>query len=257
MTYDPRASAFRVSSQAVGFDHQRSQIDKAYGVYVADINATFLAGQLVMLNSEQRMVICNGTNPFGFSKYNKANTLYASVFGERIQLNGTTATNLKHANLFVPGTAGGVRVSDDEAGTTVYTEGGGADYTVNYVNGQITRVGTGTIGDGDYVYVNYSYAMNEQDMDFFGRNFYNMNNDVDIQNGRVTVVNGKSTIWTSQYDQSETYAVNDKLYAGATADNLDGIVTKKSTGALIGRVYQVPTATDPFLGIDYIGSAVS
>lgn len=257
MTYDPRASAFRVSSQAVGFDHQRSQVDKAYGTYVADINASFLAGQLVMLNSEQRVVICNGTNPFGFSKYNKANTLYASVFGERIQLNATDATNLKHGNIFVPGTAGGVRVSDDEAGTTVFAEGGANDYIVNYTNGQITRTATSSIGDGDYVYVNYSYAMTEQDMDFYGRNFFNFNNDVDIQNGRITVINGKSKIWTSQYDQSETYAVNDKLYAGATADNLDGFVTKKSTGALIGRVFQVPTATDSFLGIDYIGSAVS
>lgn len=252
--YNPRIDAFRVSPRAIGFDHQRSQYRDAYGTYVADVNATFRAGQLVKLNSEQRVVVCNGADPLGFSKYNKANTLYAAVTGERIQLNGTDPTNLLHSNLFVPGATGGVRVGLTLDGTP-YIEG--TDYDVNYTNGQIQRIALGGIADHAYVLVNYSYQLSEAELQMEGRNFWNQINDVDIQNGRVTVVNGKSIIFTTMYNPSLTYAVNDSLTAGTTADSLDGMVTKGGTGAFIGKVFQIPTATDPFLGITYVGSVLA
>lgn len=254
MSANPRLEAFRSSSNAIGIDLLRSQYKSHLGIYVADLTAQFRAGQLVSLNSDQKVVLSVGTNVFGFAKYNKVNTLYATVIGEYIQLNGTTPTNLKNGSLFVPGTTGGVRVGAALTGTPFVET---TDYTVNYVNGQITRAGAGAIGDGDYVYVNYMHLLSDADLDFEGRNFWNFINDVDIQTGLVTVINDWSLIFTAMYDVSETYAVNDKLYAGATADTLEGIVTKKTTGDYIGRVFQVPTVTDPFLGVRYIGGSIS
>lgn len=253
---NPRWEAFQVSTRAIGIDLKRSQFTTDYGNYVASPTTTFRAGMLVQLASDQTVELCDGTVPYGFAKYNKTNTLYASVVGEYIQLNGTTPTNLLHANLFVPGTAGGVRVGVDLTGTP-YTEGGGADYTVNYVNGQITRVATGAIPDGGYVYVNYSYQVTEQELQFEGRNFWNFINDVDIQNGLITVINDWSLIFTTMYDPAETYAVNDTLKAGAVGDNKAGLVTKSGAGAFIGKVFQPPTADDPYLGVRYVGGLVS
>jgi len=253
---DPRMDAYRVSSLAIGIDVLRSQYIRSLGVYVAEPTAQFRAGQLVQMNASQKVIICDGTVPFGFAKYNKVNTLYATIVGEYIQLNGVVPTNLKHGSLFVPGAAGGVRVGAALTGAA-YTEGAGNDYTVNYTNGQITRVAAGTIVDGSYVYVNYMYLVTDQDLDFEGRNFYNFINDVDIQTGRVTIINDWSLIFTAMYDPSQTYSVNDQLTAGTVAANLSGYVTKGGAGAYIGRVFQPPTATDPFLGIRYVGGMLS
>lgn len=254
MVLNPRIEAFQVSTNAIGIDLLRSQYTSNLGTYKAAPSAQFRAGQLVKLNSSQQVIICDGSDNFGFAKYNKINTLYATIVGEYIQLNGTTATPLEHGSLFVPGSSGGVRVGAALTGTPFAET---TDYTVSYTNGTITRVATGSIGDGDYVYVNYMYTLQEADLDFEGRNFWNYINDVDVQTGLVTVINDWSLIFTAMYDMSETYGVNDKVYAGASGDNLSGMVTKKSTGSFIGRVFQPPTASDPYLAIRYVGGSIS
>jgi hypothetical protein len=210
---------------------------------------------LVQLNANQEVEAC-GTggvmNPFGFAKYTKANELYAAVIGERITLTGTVATNLKHANLLAPGvTAGGVRVVVVSSGA-VATET--TDYVVNYINGQVTRNGASVvIASGAVVAVDYAYQVTEQELRYEGRNFWNMTNDVDIQDGKITVITDWSIIFTTQYDPSLTYEVNDKLYAGSSAAGLAGLVCQTSANPYIGRVFQVPTADDPFLGIQFVG----
>jgi len=259
MSFSPRMEAFRVSSRAIGIDLMRSQYTRNLGHFVASASSTFRAGMLVQLNSSQEIEICgNGgaTNPFGFAKYTKANTLYASVVGEQIQLVGVAATNLAHSNLWVPGATGGVRVYNLTTGT-VYTEGAGSDYTANYTNGQITRVAGGTIADGEIVGVDYQYTVTEQELKFEGRNFWNFLNDVDIQDRKITVINDWSLIFTTQYDVAQTFAVNDALTAGTSAANMEGLVTKGGAGPYIGRVYQVPTPDDPFLGVQYAGGPTS
>jgi len=252
--FSPRMEAFRVSSRAIGIDLMRSVYTRNLGIYVANAATTFRAGMLVQLNSSQEIIVSDGTEPFGFTKYNKVNTLYAAVVGERIQLNATTATNLAHANLWVPGASGGIRVTNDDR-TVVYAET--TDYTVNYTNGQVTRVALGSIGDGDYVRVDYQYQVTEAELKFEGRNFWNFINDVDQQGGKITVINDWSIIFTTQYDPSQTYAVNDALNAGTSGNTKSGLVTKGGGGAFIGNVFQVPTADDPFLGVRYVGGMLS
>jgi len=251
--------AFRVSSRAIGLDLMRSQYTRNLGTFVANASTTFRAGMLVQLNASQEVEICgNGgaTNPFGFAKYTKASTLFASVVGEQVTLTGVVPSNLAHANLWVPGATDGARVYNLTTGAT-YTEGAGNDYAINYVNGTLVRDAASTIVSGQTVGINYQYQVTEQELKFEGRNFWNFLNDVDIQDNKITVINDWSLIFTTQYDSGQTYAVNDSLNAGTSAASMQGLVTKGGAGPYIGRVFQVPTADDPFLGVQYAGGMTS
>jgi len=254
MAFSPQFEAFRVSSRAIGIDLIRSVYTRNLGTYVAAPLTTFRAGMLVQLNASQQVEICGTggvTLPFGFTKYTKATTLFASVIGEQIQLNGIAATNLAHAALRTPGAIGGIRVWNLTTGAS-YTEA--VHYTANYVNGTVVRiVAGGSPADGEIVGCDYAYQVTEAELKFEGRNFWNLQNDVDIQDGKITVINDWSIIFTNQYDPSQTYAVNDALTAGTSGDVLTGLVTKGGAGPFVGRVFQVPTADDPFLGVNYVG----
>lgn len=249
MALSATREAFRVDNVARGLDHQRTQYVTAYGDYVANSSTTFSAGMLVDLNSSGEVIISVGVRPHGWVKYNKNTGFYAAVVGEYIQLNGLVATSLAHANIRpAAGAVAGVRVAAALTGAA-YTEGGASDYTVNYTNGTVVRVGGTTIPDGGYVYVNYQYALTAQELLDDGQNFWNYDNDVSIQGNKVTVITGDATIYTTAYDSSQTYSVNDALTAGTTAEVLTGHVTKGGAGLAVGYVVQIPTPSDPFLGI--------
>lgn len=74
---------------------------------------------------------------------------------EHVQLTGTTPVQLEHFNI----QAGSGIVAPTTLGATPiaapFTEGAGADYVIDYVNGTIARTGTSTIGDGDTVKFTY------------------------------------------------------------------------------------------------------
>jgi hypothetical protein len=247
--------AFQISTRSSGLDLVRSQFKMRLGSYVADATALFRSGMLVQLNSEQKVVICDGTVPFGFSQYNKTSVQYASIFGEYIQLNGVLATELLHPLLLEPSVGGGVRVGLSLTGAP-YTET--TDFTVNYNNGSIKRTPGSLILDGAYVYVNYQYQLSAVELEQEGLNYWNQINDVSLRNSKVTIINDWSFIFTSQYDSTQNYAVNDILVAGNEADDLSGLVTKGAKGtAFVGRVFQPPTASDPYLGIRYVGGMVN
>ncbi len=259
MSFSPQMEAFRVSSRAIGIDLMRSVIQENLGTYVASEAATFRAGMLVQLNSSQEIEACGtggNTEPFGFTKYTKAQTWYASVVGEQIQLNALVATNLKHANVLTLAADYGVRVFNLTT-NVAYTEGAGNDYSCNYTNGTIVRDAASTIVDGQIVGVDYSYQVTETELQFEGRNFWNFVNDVSIQGNLVSVITGWSTLFTTQYDPTITYVVNMNLNAGTSAAGLTGLVTSGGAGPYIGTVFQVPTADDPFLGIRYAGGQTS
>ncbi len=252
---DVRLESFQTSTHRHGIDLTRSQVKDALGMYMADATAIFRAGMLVQLDNTQKVVICDGTIPFGFSKYNKTNITYAAITGEYMQLNGLLDTNLLKPSLLNPSLGGGVRVGPALNGGS-YTEA--TDYTVNYVNGQIRRTPASAIPDGGHVYVNYQFQMTNLEIEQEGLNYWNQINDVSIHNNRVSVINDWSLIFTTAYDPSQTYTVNDTLVAGNAVEGLSGLVTKGAKGtAYIGRVFQPPTSSDPYLGIRYIGGMVN
>jgi len=249
MTLSSQRQAFQVDTVARGLDLNRSQYITAFGDYVALSTTTFSAGMLVDLNSDQQIIKSVGVAPFGWAKYNKTTSFYGAVVGEYIQLNGTSVpTNLSHANLLNVGIASaGVRVAAALTGSA-YTET--TNYAVSYTNGTIVRVSTG-IPDGGYVYVSYQYAMTAQELSDDGHNFWNFDDDVTIQGGKVTVITGDAILFTTAYDPAQTYTVGLQLEAGVAADNLTGYVTVAGGSGTfnVGTVFQVPTPDDPYLGI--------
>jgi hypothetical protein len=258
---DPKFKAFISDPFPGGIDLKRSVIGRDLGVYVADPAATFRAGQVLAQNASGQLIVCDGTSgavpsnvPFAIAKWTKASSYLSTVVDEPIVLNGVAATNLKHANLF--GSAPGVAVrSAPDMGGTAYTEGGGSDFTVNYTNGQVTRVGGGTIADGATVYVTYTYFVTEADLDFKGRNFFNFTDDVTIQQGRIAAITDWSIVFTTMFDPARTYSIQQPLHVdgGARA----GLFTNQTGGGrpVFGRVFQLPSADDPFLGIVTPGHA--
>lgn len=230
-----------------GLDLGRCTIQFDIGVLLADPVATFLQGQIVYKGANG-VTLCDGATghtPLGIAKWNKATTLYGVNVDEAVVLPGTTAVALKKS------TVSGVKVNSAVSGSssiTTYTVT--TDYTVNAVNGTVTRVGGGAIADGQTVYVTYTYAIQSTDLDFQGRNFWNFTDDVTIQDGRITVITGWSMLFTTQYNSSIQFSLGDSLVCSTAGLFTKAAAADAGTGAFpVGTVIQVPTATDPYLGL--------
>lgn len=247
--------AFLNRTYAEGLDLGRCQIREALGIFVADPNSTFRAGQLVMRDANGLIVASNGLDVLGVAKWNHATSMVAVQVDEAVVLVGTTASNLKFANV------SNVRVASAvKGGGTVYTVT--TNYTVSATNGTVTRVGGGAITDGQTVYVTYTYALTESMLlQNQGKNFWNTLDEVSVNEGRVTVITDAELIFTSQYDTGVNYAITgatSNVYASTTSGK-EGLFTSSSAGSakFVGRVFQVPTAADPFLGVRLIKNAVT
>jgi hypothetical protein len=250
--FDPRLKAFDSNIFPVGIDLRRSIITQDAGIYVADPNATFRQGYILAQSTTGQFVVADNAGsgpvkvPFGFAKWNKVSSIASAVVDEPVVLTGTTASSLKFGSLLY--STLGLHVSDAPGMTgTVFAET--TDYTYSATNGTITRSGGSTIPSGSTVYVTYSHQLTEADLDFQGRNFFNFTDDVTIAQGRIAIITGWTLLFTTAYDPSRTYAIGEPLYVGTTAKA--GLLTNDSTGTPnpIARVFQLPTADDPFLGI--------
>lgn len=242
----PRLAAFQNDVFAVGLDLGRSVIGTDLGMYVANSAATWRAGQILSRNAAGEMVLCTGEDPFGVAKWNKVTLGNSLNVDEAVTFTGSGSTvNLKRGN--VSNVA--VRSAVDQGGTlyTVTT-----DYTVNAANGTITHVGLGAIGPTATVFVTYTYALAAADMQFQGRNFFNFVDDVTNAESRVTVITDWSLLFTIEYDTSLSYDMT------GTASNIycdaSGLFSNDAAGGrFIGKVFQLPNADDPFLGVQFLG----
>jgi len=84
------------------------------------------------------------------SQYGNVTDAANVISDETVQLNGETVTALAHQNV------SSVVVGDDAVPTTTYVLN--TDYTLDAANGTIARIATGSISDGQTVYVDYTYA---------------------------------------------------------------------------------------------------
>jgi hypothetical protein len=235
--------AFQNKTFQEGLDLGRCVIDKALGIHVAAPAATFRAGMLVMRNSSGLLEASDGTDFLGVAKWNRATSMVGIVADEAVVLNGTTASNLAHANV------SNVMVAASPSGVGDFTVT--TDYTVNATNGTVTRVALGSIGDGDTVYVTYSFALTQLQLtQQQGLNFWNTLDETSQADDRVAVITEASMLFTAAYDTSVPYELNDNLYA-ATTNGKEGLFTSDNTGSavFVGRVLQLPTASDPYLGL--------
>lgn len=214
-----------------------------FGNIDVDINTTFQAGQIATYDTNGAATLAaSGDNPVGVFKWNKASTLYGTEAREAVTVVAlATAYNLDHANV------SNVKV-EDLAGTD-YTAGAGNDYTVNATNGTITTTasGTTTISAGEVVYVTYTYEKSASDLEQDGVNFFNSNDDTQGSN-KVVLLQGGWHLETDQFDTAQDYTVNDQLYvddSGKFSTN-----AALSGGNKFGKVVSIPTAANPFLGVE-------
>ncbi len=244
---NPLLGAFNNRIFTEGLDLGRCQINQALGTYVADPTNSFRMGMLVMRNSSGLVVPSDGTDVLGTAKWNHTTALFAAITDEQVVLTGTTPSNLAHAlvsNLRVASAAQG--------GGTVYANP--ADYSENDTNGTITRNGAGAIASGQTVFVSYTFQIAQSDLvQLLGQNFWNNVDEVSQADGRITVITDATLLFTSQYDTSVNYSVTgagSDLYASTTVGKA-GLYTSSSAGGakFVGRVFQVPSASDPFLGV--------
>ena len=239
-----------------GLDLNRSELHRTVGVYRANSGTSFRAGQAVMLNTSGEVVLSNGTSILGVAKWSKVTlgqTLSVDLpvtFGTA----GATVTLFGKTNIISGSLA--VRSGLQGAGTT-YAET--TDYTVNYANGTITQVPSGSGGSIDPtmpVYLTFSRSLTETEYQLEGKNFWQTLDYVTIQDLRIAVVEAPAQIFTTEFDTDRIYALtgaNSNIYV-----NSSGQFTSVSSGnKLVGKCISVPSANDPFLGIDFHGQSVA
>ena len=215
------------------------------GTVGVDANTSFQAGQIATYDSAGAATLAgSGDNPVGIFKADKASTVYAVSAREAVTIVALeTAYSFAHANV------SSVLV-EDLAGTdyTVTT-----DYTINTTNGTITTTASGstTITAGETVYVTYTYEMTAADKEQEGVNFFNSNDDTQGSN-KITMLQGGWRVYTDQFETDQNYAMNAQLFVSA-----NGKFTSQELTYHFGRVVSIPTASDPYLGVEgeFTGSA--
>lgn len=247
----PRLAAFQSNVFAAGLDLGRSEINRDLGVYVAAAGATWNAGMLVSRDAAGAIVRADAEDPFGVAKWDRNTATEGTNVDEQVTFTGSAST----VNLAKPNVSQvAVRSAADQGGTlfTVTT-----DYTVNAANGTITHVALGSIGITDTVFVSYSFTLSTADLDVQGRNFFNTTDDTQFAENRITVITGQALLFTTQYDKSLSYTTTgtgSNLYAGGTTAGLEGLFTNDAAeGRFVGKVFQLPTAADPYMGVHFFG----
>jgi hypothetical protein len=228
-----------------GLDLGRCQITQALGVYVADPLYTFSAGMAVMRNASGLVVKSDGHDFLGVAKWNHALTCKAAAVDEPVVLTGTTTTALAHGNV------SNIKLALTAGGAPVAGNAGSNWQTISATNGTIARVDT--IVSGNTFYLSYTYELSEtQLLTQQGKNFWNSMDEVSENEGRVTVITEAQMLFTTQYDSSQQYSVTGALSNLFCSDSLPGYFTSNASDdagrCFCGRVFQIPTATDPFLG---------
>ena len=234
-----------------GLDLGRCQITSALGVYVADPTVSFRAGSLVSQGTTGLVIPSPGTDVLGIAKWNHSLVYMGASVDEVLVLpTGGVDVPLKNANV------SNVRVASAAKGAgSVYVNT--TDYSFSATNGTVRNLGVG-IANNQAVYVTYTYQLTvSENTQLQGMNFWQNLDEVSQNEGRVTVITGAEMIFTTQYDTAQVYTMNGDLYASVTQP---GLFTTAhgggdATAHFVGRVFQVPTALDPFLGLRFIKQA--
>lgn len=235
-------------------------IDKKRGYYrdrpfySVDTNVNISAGMVAFLTTDASGVVvattaASGDVPVG-TFWKDADSTWRRTTVESATFSDSGTINLSGGNV---ASSSDIKVTNS-AGTTTYTQG--TDYTVSLTNGVVTRVAGGSIAAEASVVVWYAYTLSAAAVawdkagtrDTRGVN-YDRQPDDTLGSSQITVVEGDAKIYTDQYDPTQTYTLN----AALTWDSDSRWTSDTSSGNTVcGRVIKVPTASDPFLGLDQI-----
>ena len=226
--------------------------------YNVDTNVNIWAGMVAFLATNASGVTvattaASGTVPIGTFWKDSALSYIRSTI-ETGTFSAANTINLSKGNVL--GTTF-IKVTN-AAGTTIYTQG--VDYTVATANGVVTRLGGGSIPALGNVVIWYTYTLQTTQVYWdnvstqytaAGQN-YDRQPDDTLGSGKITIAEGDAKLYTDQYDVNQTYTSNAPLYS----NNLSQWTTVAGYTSVCGRVIKVPTANDPFLGLQQITVAV-
>ena len=207
--------------------------------------ASFIAGNVAILSTngttgEPELAVANASSTaaqiIGLFYCHKTTSFYRPVVMEAVTFgtspNTATIGYLSHATLVG---AAGTYIIVSSTGTTLnkdftYT----TDFTINYINGTITRVAGQAIGATATVYVTYYYT----DPNLIGI-------DQTLGSGMAATLEDRGECATLAYDTGSAtkYVLNGLLYSNATGY----ITATNGGGGSIGKITKVPTAEDPEL----------
>lgn len=225
--------------------------------YAVDTNVNIQSGMVAFLATNAAGVTvattaASGTVPIGTFWKDRAAS-YIRNWMDSLTFNANNIITVTKGN--IQSTAN-VRVTN-AAGTTTYNQG--VDYSVNTVSGVITRIAAGAITAAQTVLVTYRYNVqagteeweNASTQWSTAQNYDRAANDT-LGSARITIVEGDAKLFTDQYDPTRTYTLNAVLRSDAASlwTPAAGISNP------CGRVIKVPTANDPFLGLDQIRVAL-
>ena len=229
------------------------------GTYKAAPSSSWEQGMVATMGATGLDVAGTAGWPFGIFLGNHQDAMTRAIYGEvqgpldYSQVGGATRTvTLTHNNLV----AGGYILF---AGTTLLTVT--TDYTIDIATGIITAVASGKLDSagGSYtnsgmISVNYRYNMTVAEMNGFLDNKGQvvggpgMNNGFDevLVSGETTVAFDGNILYTDQYDTSINWssALTSPLYSNANSR----LTTSGSGQTQVGRVVDLPTADQPWLG---------
>jgi hypothetical protein len=220
--------------------------------YEVDTGVSIYAGMVAFLanngTADVATTAASGTVPIGTFWKDRAATYLRSTIET-----GTFSANIITLSKGNAASTAYVKVTNS-AGTVVYTQG--TDYTVATANGVITRLATGAIGATDTVVIWYRYTL--QDTQVYWDNVstqwtaagqnYDRQPDDTLGSGKITVAQGDAVLYTDQYDVTQTYTLNAALYS----DNASLWTNQAGYTSACGRVVKLPTAADPWLGVQQI-----
>lgn len=223
--------------------------------YTVDTNVNISAGMVAFLGTSGGVTVAttaaSGDVPIGtFWKDRNASWIRSNI--ESATFNATTnLLTLSKGNVL---STAWIKVTNS-AGTTTYTQG--TDYSVNTTSGVVTRITTGNIAAGATVIIWYRYSQTANQVYWdnvstqwsSGYN-YDRQPDDTLGSSKITVAEGDAKIYTDMYDPTQTYTLNAQLRSDA--NSLWSTATGATMSSVCGRVLQVPTASNPFLGVQQI-----
>lgn len=209
--------------------------------------ATVRAGNFVMRNASNELVISDGATVAGMALYDVTTSpvgteidrplVFASSGGtaQLTRASGAAAVNV--SNLGIRSAAGGTG--------TLYT-GGGTDYSVVTGTGVVTHVGAGAIVVGATNFASFDYALTvaeaARETNYIGSTDY-----VSImQSGLLPIAVGSFEVMTARFDKNRTYTLNG---AGSIlyVDNTGQLTNNSSSTVRVGRVKGLFTSATPRL----------
>jgi hypothetical protein len=263
-----RLDSFKNRVWSTGLDRDRCRTLREPGVFKVDAAASFREGQPLMLNSSGLVVAHDGAltggtrfvSPLlGVAKANCMSLGRATFVDEVVVFSAAGQTRNLRKGGIVSGSVKAVVAGTAE--TVATAPNTGVDFVVNLTNGTLQHDSANSnlspsAGSPVTALVTYTVDLTASDYEFEGRNFFNQLNDVVTQDNMVTVIQAPSVVFTTEYDTSAVWAVGHavSVSTGSLFSSLGVNGSVANPGLIVGYVASVPTASDPWLGIELVGS---